>query len=90
VSASDDRERLIEIGLDVCAHRGYQKTTLADVAAAGGVLADVAVADKYGKFDPATMRDALTECATASHARSASSLGAERRMGNLGSCCWPR
>jgi hypothetical protein len=28
------------------------ETTLADVAAAGGGLADVAVADKYGKFDP--------------------------------------
>jgi hypothetical protein len=90
VSASDDRERLIEIGLDVCAHRGYQKTTLADVAAAGGVLADVAVADKYGKFDPGDdarrpdrMRNRLT-CAFGI------SMGAERRMGNLGSCCWPR
>jgi AcrR family transcriptional regulator len=37
VSASDDRERLIEIGLDVCLSRGFEKTTLGHIAAAAGV-----------------------------------------------------
>jgi hypothetical protein len=40
VSASPDRERLIEIGLDVCVLRGYEKTTLADIAVAAGVSED--------------------------------------------------
>jgi AcrR family transcriptional regulator len=40
VRASDDRERLIEVGLDVCLLRGYEKTTVGDIAAAAGVSED--------------------------------------------------
>ena len=40
MSASDDRERLIEVGLDLCLLRGYEKTTLGDIAAAAGVSED--------------------------------------------------
>jgi AcrR family transcriptional regulator len=37
VRAAEDPDRLIEVGLDVCACQGYATTTLAEIAAAAGV-----------------------------------------------------
>jgi AcrR family transcriptional regulator len=37
VTARDDRERLTEVGLEVCLRQGYDKTVLADVAAAADI-----------------------------------------------------
>ena len=41
----EDRERLVDVGLEVCARHGYEKTTLADIAAAAGVLQNVLAAE---------------------------------------------
>jgi AcrR family transcriptional regulator len=54
VSASEDRERLIEIGLDVCLRRGYEKTTLGDVAAVAGV-SEKALAAEFASTEAIVM-----------------------------------
>jgi AcrR family transcriptional regulator len=54
VDTNADRERLIDVGLDVCARQGYDMTGLAEIAAAAGV-SEAALAHQFATKESIVM-----------------------------------